>query len=98
MPVVVLGRNLVENDDDLIQRCRRDPGAFRALVERHQGRIYGFLVRLAGRGRADDLFQEVWLKVLKHSDGYVSQGKAVSWSCPFSRAGRWCGCFSPENC
>lgn len=54
----------MENDDDLILRCGRDPAAFRALVERHQGRIYGFLMRLAGRERADDLFQEVWLKVL----------------------------------
>lgn len=69
----------MENDDDLILRCRRDPAAFRALVERHQGRLYGFLIRLAGRERADDLFQEVWLKVLKNSSRYEARGKAVSW-------------------
>lgn len=69
----------MENDDDLILRCRRDPAAFRALVERYQGRIYGFLIRLAGRERADDLFQEVWLKVLKNSGRYEARGKAVSW-------------------
>lgn len=69
----------MENDDDLILRCQRDPAAFRALVERYQGRIHGFLIRLAGRERADDLFQEVWLKVLKHSDRYTARGKTAGW-------------------
>lgn len=69
----------MENDDDLILRCRFDPAAFRELVERYQGRIHGFLIRLAGRERADDLFQEVWLKVLNNSGRYAARGKPASW-------------------
>lgn len=38
--------------------------AFRELFERHSGSVYGFLVRrLADRALADDLFQEVFLRV-----------------------------------
>lgn len=69
----------MRNDDELIEACRRDPAAFRALVERYQGRLYAFLTRLAGREAADDLFQEVWLKVYRNADRYDARGKAASW-------------------
>ena len=69
----------MNNDDELILRCRADSAAFRELVERHQMRIYSFLIHLVGRQEAEDLFQEVWVKVLKNADGYDPRGKAVSW-------------------
>lgn len=70
---------LVKNDDELILSCRRDPVALEALIQRFQARVYGFLIRLAGRDGADDLFQEVWLKVYEGSVRYQPRGKAASW-------------------
>lgn len=69
----------MDNDDELIRRCTADPEAFRELVERFQAKIYSFLIHLAGRQAAEDLFQEVWLKVFKNASSYEPRGKAVSW-------------------
>lgn len=69
----------VKSDDELILACRHDPASLGALIERFQARVYGFLIRLAGRDGADDLFQEVWLKVYEGSDRYQPRGKAAGW-------------------
>ena len=69
----------MDADDKLILACTRDPSAFRALVECFKMRIYSFIIHLAGREAADDLFQEVWLKVFKSAGRYEARGKAASW-------------------
>ena len=69
----------MDKDDGLILACAQDRAAFQALIERHQARIYGFLIRLAGRDAADDLFQEVWMKVHANAHRYEARGKAASW-------------------
>lgn len=66
-------------DDALIARCTEDPAAFRALIGRHQARVFGFLVNLAGRDAADDLFQETWLRVLRAAPRYEGRGLAGPW-------------------
>ncbi|MBI3299062.1 MAG: sigma-70 family RNA polymerase sigma factor [Elusimicrobia bacterium] len=65
--------------DRLIQGCRQDPELFRELVGLFQARLYSFLIRLAGRQAADDLFQEVWLRVYQAAPRYEARGKAASW-------------------
>ncbi|MBI3507657.1 MAG: sigma-70 family RNA polymerase sigma factor [Proteobacteria bacterium] len=69
----------MDQDDALILRCRTDPEAFRALVVRFEARIYSFLIRLVGRDAAEDLFQEVWLRVYENADRYEARGRAISW-------------------
>ena len=53
----------------LIEGLRRaDPLAFETLYEREKGALYGFLLRLARDPHvAADLFQNVWLKLARHS-------------------------------
>jgi RNA polymerase sigma-70 factor (ECF subfamily) len=49
---------------DLEAVRRREPEALAALFERHFDRVYGFIHRLVGdRAQAEDLTQEVFLKV-----------------------------------
>jgi RNA polymerase sigma-70 factor (ECF subfamily) len=69
----------METDDELILRCGANPEAFRELVRRYQGKIYGFLVNMAGHNAVDDLFQEMWLRVFKTGARYEPRGKASSW-------------------
>jgi len=64
--------------DDLIRRCRSDPAAFRRLVEQFERPLYSFLNHLAGRDAADDLFQEVWIRVLR-SAGRVTRTFEYRW-------------------
>jgi RNA polymerase sigma-70 factor (ECF subfamily) len=48
---------------------RRDPRAFDAVYARFRGRLWSFLVRLAGRRDvAEDLFQDTWLLVARHAE------------------------------
>jgi RNA polymerase sigma-70 factor (ECF subfamily) len=48
-----------------------DSGAFEILYRRHRGPLYRFISRqLRGRGEADEVFQEVWLAVIKGRERY----------------------------
>jgi len=61
-----------------------DEKAFRTLVERHQERIYGFLLGMVrDPAVADDLFQETFVKAVRamqrQKGSYTSQGRWLQW-------------------
>ncbi|MFB6230813.1 MAG: sigma-70 family RNA polymerase sigma factor [Salinibacter sp.] len=61
-----------------------DDQAFRQLVERHQDRIFGYLMGMVkDRAVANDLFQETFERVIKAMQGrrgsYNHQGQWLSW-------------------
>ena len=54
--------------------------ALDALFARHHRRLYGFLVRLTGdRDAADDLVQDVFLRLLRFRESYREDGQFVPW-------------------
>ncbi len=57
----------VLTDEELMQRVQADDApAYKALFQRHQGRVYGYLVRRTrDRQVAADLYQETFLKVYR---------------------------------
>lgn len=65
----------LQNDDQL---------AFRTLIERHQERIFGYLLGMVrDRDVANDLFQETFLRVIaamqKQRGSYTQQGRWLGW-------------------
>lgn len=63
---------------------RDDQRAFSLLVERHQERIFGFLMGMVrDKSVANDLFQETFLRVIKamHNQrgSYSRQGRWLAW-------------------
>ena len=54
-----------------------DAGAFETLYSRHRGPLYRYFIRQVSRAQVDDLFQEVWLRVIRGQDRYRA-------SAPFS--------------
>lgn len=63
----------------LIERiARRDEAAFEKIFEALSGPVMGFLSRMAGRGAADDLLQEVFIRVWKSASTY-SGGDPRAW-------------------
>lgn len=51
-----------------------------ALFERHQRRLYAFFLRLVGdRGAAEDLVQEVFVRMLKYRHTYRSEAEFTPW-------------------
>ncbi len=57
-----------------------DARAFEVLVRRHRTPVFSFLLRLTGdRGRAEDLCQETFLKVVKASAGWEERARFTTW-------------------
>ena len=56
------------------------PGAFEVLVERYQHRLVGVMVHLVGRvEEAEDLTQEVFLRIYRARKGYRPRAKFSTW-------------------
>lgn len=75
-------RYLLLADEDLISLVDRDePGAFAALYDRHSRAAYSLAYRMVGeRQAAEDLVQEVFLKVWRGAGGYrAERGSVRTW-------------------
>ena len=78
-----LEQQLEARDPDvrLMVQVRGDVvGAFETLVERYQNRLVGILFHLVGnREEAEDLCQEVFLRIYKARKGYRPRAKFSTW-------------------
>ena len=68
-------------NEDLIYRVKsRDKHAFETLVNRHQRPVLNFIFRFMGdRTEAEDLTQEVFLRVWKSAGTYQPDAKFTTW-------------------
>lgn len=58
----------------------RDAAAFDHLYRRYGGRVFAFLHRLAGaRDRADDLYQETWLRIARGWKALPATADVEAW-------------------
>jgi len=59
---------------------RRDPDLLDRLIEQYQYRLFRYLVHLTGsRERAEDFFQETWVRVLERGHQYEGKWKFETW-------------------
>ncbi len=74
-------------DYELMQRVARgEQPAFRTLYDGHKARVYGICLRMMGKGRgADDMTQEVWLRVIKNANMYRPTGTLAAWLSQLTR-------------
>jgi|SRR5882672_3429602 len=56
-----------------------DAEAFETLYRRHRGPLYRFLLRQVGEAAAEELFQDVWMRVIDSRERYQPRGKFSSW-------------------
>jgi RNA polymerase sigma-70 factor (ECF subfamily) len=57
-----------------------DAGAFEALYARHKGGLFRFVLRsVKSRGEAEELFQDVWTRVIEARARYAPQAKFTTW-------------------
>jgi RNA polymerase sigma-70 factor (ECF subfamily) len=68
-------------DQDLVTRAAGgDPTAFRTLVERHRSMVYRVAYQFAGNHHdAEDIAQEVFLKVYRSLDRFRQDAQLTSW-------------------
>jgi RNA polymerase sigma-70 factor, ECF subfamily len=68
------------NEDLMCRVTTGDEHAFEALVYRHQRPVLNFIFRFLGdRAEADDLTQEVFLRVWKSAETYKPDAKFTTW-------------------
>ena len=65
----------------LIERCRKgDDAAFGELVDLYKNLVYGLVYRMASdRSRADDLAQEVFLRVYRGLPYFRGEARLSTW-------------------
>lgn len=57
-----------------------DAGAFDRLYARHKGGVYRYLLRHCGRAAtADEMFQDVWMNVIRVRDTYAPTARFATW-------------------
>jgi len=68
-------------DEDLMQRYRDgDAQAFEQLYVKHKGGLYRYLLRKCGNASiAEELFQDVWMKLINARERYEVKAKFSTW-------------------
>lgn len=68
-------------DEELLLAYQKgDTTAFKVLFERYRGPLFNFLLRrVRERTRAEELYQDVWTKVIERSDEFRGDSKFSTW-------------------
>jgi RNA polymerase sigma-70 factor (ECF subfamily) len=68
-------------DEDLMLAYRDgDAAAFDQLYARHKGGVFRYVLRLVkDRGAAEELFQDVWMNLIRARAGYTVQAKFTTY-------------------
>jgi RNA polymerase sigma-70 factor (ECF subfamily) len=71
----------IPSDEELLRRFNEgDAQAFEILVRRYERPLYNFILRsVRRRERADELLQDVFLKVVQRSQDFKGQSKLSTW-------------------
>ena len=68
-------------DEELMLAYRGgDAGAFERLYARHRGGLFRFVLRsIAQRAIAEELFQEIWIRVIEARERYAPTARFTTW-------------------
>jgi RNA polymerase sigma-70 factor (ECF subfamily) len=68
-------------DEELMLAYRHgEAGAFETLYARHKGPLYRFVLRsVKARALAEELYQEIWMRVIEARSRYAVQAKFTTW-------------------
>ncbi len=78
----LLFSTLMSDDAKTIARGlqRRDPDLLDRLIEQYQYRLFRYLVYVTGnKERAEDFFQETWIRLLERGHQYDGKSKFEAW-------------------
>jgi RNA polymerase sigma-70 factor (ECF subfamily) len=74
-----VGPSLTDDATLLARTASGDGRAYAELVERHQGKVHRFLVRLLPASAAEDALQETFLRALQKAGSFRGEGSVLSW-------------------
>jgi RNA polymerase sigma-70 factor (ECF subfamily) len=68
------------DEDLMLAYAAGDAAAFDVLYTRHKGGVYRYLLRQCRHGGiADELFQDVWMNLIRARASYVPSAKFTTW-------------------
>jgi RNA polymerase sigma-70 factor (ECF subfamily) len=69
------------SDEQLLRAYREgDTAAFEALLGRYRGPLFNVILRLVrDRGRAEEIYQDAWLRVIERCDDFRGDAKFSTW-------------------
>jgi RNA polymerase sigma-70 factor (ECF subfamily) len=68
------------DEDLMLAYARGDAAAFDRLYARHRGGVYRYVLRHCGNaGTADELFQDIWMSVIRARATYTPAARFASW-------------------
>jgi RNA polymerase sigma-70 factor (ECF subfamily) len=68
------------DEEKMSAYARGDAGAFEALYRAHKGPLFRFVLRsVRARGEAEELYQDVWTKVIEARERYQPTAKFTTW-------------------
>ena len=81
MPATVASdMDATDTDEALMLRYSTgDSDAFAALYDRHKGALYRYFLRQCPAAAADELFQDVWLNLVRARQRYTVQAKFTTY-------------------
>jgi RNA polymerase sigma factor (sigma-70 family) len=70
----------VPDEQLMLSYAGGDAGAFESLYGRHKGPLFRFVLRsVKARGEAEELFQEIWIRVIEARARYRPDAKFSTW-------------------
>jgi RNA polymerase sigma-70 factor (ECF subfamily) len=69
----------ISDEDLMMSYSAGDAEAFEILYQRHKGSLYRFILRQCGSRMTDELFQDIWLKVIKTRENYQVSASFKTW-------------------
>ncbi len=69
----------ITDENLMLSYGRGDADAFEALYARHKGPLYRFVLRQSGQAFADELYQDIWLKVIHSRSRYKVVATFKTW-------------------
>jgi len=70
------GNNVLADEELMLAYKNGDAMAFETLYQRHKGSLYRYMLRqCASRAVAEELFQDVWMSIIRTRKRYYSSAK-----------------------
>ena len=69
----------ISDENLMLSYCNGDADAFKTLYQRHKGPLYRFVMRQCGSEFVDELFQDIWLKVVNSRKHYKVSAAFKTW-------------------